>query len=422
MHLAARHMRGGVGPFGLMLFLAWLACISFFVPAFADTTPVAVDARLEADAAQTRIVFRLSAPVEANAFVLDAPARAIIDLPRVHFQLDRDTGRKGSGLVKAFRFGLFSQDRSRIVLDLAGPAAVKSVETVRLPGGAARLVVILVPDHPAAFAKAAAHVRNAMPQAKLEAPEAVPVLRPSSGAKKTIVIDPGHGGIDPGARAANGMDEKDIVFAFARQLREALQATGRYNVLLTREADVFVSLGGRVKFARDSGADIFVSIHADTLAQHQGVRGATVYTGSERATDAEAARLAENENKADATAGIDSREERDDGVGDILADLTRRETRAFSRQAANRLVDGMRGSVILNKNPQRSAGFRVLSAPDMPSVLIELGYLSSPRDVEELTSQTWRERASASIVQAIGRFFEDRATGMLSVTGSEERP
>jgi N-acetylmuramoyl-L-alanine amidase len=221
-----------------------------------------------------------------------------------------------------------------------------------------------------------------------------------------IVLDPGHGGIDPGAAAA-GMFEKDIVFAYADILRRRLEAGGRYRVVMTRDHDVFVPLGDRVRIARAAKADLFISIHADSISGGQEVRGLTVYTGSERASDADSAKLADRENRADAAAGADAAEGPDE-VLDILQDLTLRETRVFSHGFATRLVGELESVARLNKNPYRQAGFRVLRAHDVPSVLVELGYLTSRKDFDLITSEEWRERAAAAMTTAIDRFFATR--------------
>jgi N-acetylmuramoyl-L-alanine amidase len=176
---------------------------------------------------------------------------------------------------------------------------------------------------------------------------------------------------------------------------------------MTRDNDTFVSLPDRVKMARQAQAALFLSIHADTLNVSPQVRGATIYTRSDLATDAESARLADKENKADAVAGVESHDEPEDVAG-ILMDLTKRETKAFSGQFARKVVGDLQSVVKLNKNPQRSASFRVLKAPDVPSVLIELGYLSSAQDADLLTSDAWRERTTEALAQAIDRFLATR--------------
>ena len=204
--------------------------------------------------------------------------------------------------------------------------------------------------------------------------------------------------------------EKDVVFDFSRVLAAILESRGRYRVLMTRSTDVFVPLVDRVKIGREAGAALFVSIHADILGDEPGVSGATVYTVSEKASDRQAARVAEKENQADAVAGLEVGED-GAGVNDILFDLARRETRAYSHVFARTLVGYIKDVSPLNKNPHRSAGFRVLKAPDMPSVLLELGYLSSARDVANLTAPEWRQKAADSVARSIDAFFRAQTGG-----------
>jgi N-acetylmuramoyl-L-alanine amidase len=222
------------------------------------------------------------------------------------------------------------------------------------------------------------------------------------------VLDPGHGGVDSGAIGPGGAIEKTIVYDFTRALAQKLEASGRYHVLLTREGDQFVSLGDRVKIARDANAALLISIHADMLQSAADVSGATVYTVADRASDAEAARIAEHENAADKAAGVEQPEDAQ-GVADILFDLKRRETRAYAHIFSRNVVDEWRGAARLNHNPERSAGFVVLKAPDFPSVLVEIGYLSSPQDVKSLTSPEWREKAASALATAVDKFFEPRS-------------
>jgi N-acetylmuramoyl-L-alanine amidase len=239
------------------------------------------------------------------------------------------------------------------------------------------------------------------------APAATPL--PSNGAQKpVIVLDPGHGGVDTGALGREHAIEKYVVLDFAKALGAKLRTRGNYRVVFTREDDSFVSLGQRVRIARNLNAALFVSVHADALARDgDEVQGATVYTVSDRASDAEAARVAEHENKADAAAGEEAKEDASD-VNDILFELTRRETRAYSHVVARSLTNYWKVAARLNKNPRRSAGFVVLKAPDVPSILLELGYLSNEEDVADLTSPAWREKAAEQTAKAIDAFFAQR--------------
>jgi N-acetylmuramoyl-L-alanine amidase len=231
-------------------------------------------------------------------------------------------------------------------------------------------------------------------------------------ARPIIVLDPGHGGIDQGTRAGGGdVTEKAIVLEFALLLRDQLERTGKYRIVMTRTDDSFVALSERVKLARSLPAALLISIHADALRRGEGdAQGATVYTVSETASDAEAARLAETENRADVIAGIDLSHEPGD-VADILIDLAQRETKTFSMHFAKTVVSELRNVARLHKNPLKAAGFKVLKAPDVPSVLIELGYVSSKDDIKQLTSGAWRTRTAASLVQAIDTFFSTRLAG-----------
>lgn len=362
--------------------------------------PVATDARLEQSGETVRLVMALSRPVDVTASVLAGPDRVVIDLPSTNFQVQPTVARKGAGFVGAFRFGLFTADKARIIIDLNQPAIVVRAESRTVRGGFGELVVELRRATRAEFQAAVAKTRTQDPASAAADPAPA---KPLGETRQTVVIDPGHGGIDPGAVVA-AISEKNVVLAFGTKLKEQLESTGRYRVLMTRDDDRFVPLAERVGIARAAGADLFISIHADSLTQAQEVRGATVYTGSERATDAEAARLAAKENQADAVAGLEGGEDTQDVAG-ILMDLAKRETRTFSSVFARNLVETLGGSVKMHKVPLRSAGFRVLSAPDVPSVLIELGYMSSPKDAQLLNSPEWRGRAVTAVATAVDGYF-----------------
>jgi N-acetylmuramoyl-L-alanine amidase len=205
--------------------------------------------------------------------------------------------------------------------------------------------------------------------------------------------------------------EKSLVLDFALALRDQLEKSGKYRVVMTRTDDSFVPLIDRVRMARFRQAALFVSVHADALRKGEGeAHGATIYTLSETASDAEAARLAENENRADVIAGIDLSHEPND-VADILIDLAQRETKAYSAHFARALVGHMRRVARMHKQPLKSAGFKVLKAPDVPSVLIELGYVSSKADLKQLTSSAWQIRTCSAIVQAVDAYFSTRIAG-----------
>jgi N-acetylmuramoyl-L-alanine amidase len=240
----------------------------------------------------------------------------------------------------------------------------------------------------------------------------------SGDPRPLIVIDPGHGGPDTGTKAGGGeIMEKNVVLDFSMTLRDQLEKSGRYRVVMTRTDDTFIPLAERVKFARQRQAELFISVHADALPKSEGdVQGATIYTLSDTASDAEAARLAEAENRSDVIAGIDLAKEPDD-VADILLDLAHRETKTFSHAFARLLVGEMKNTVRLHRKPLKSAGFVVLKAPDVPSVLIELGYMTNRSDLKLLTSEAWRAKSAATMVQAVEQFFRTRLAGAEASSG-----
>jgi len=372
----------------------------------ADTSlvpAVATDARLAGDGERTRLVVDLSRAVPLGAFTLADPYRVVIDVPDVTFTLPASAGQEGRGLVSAYRFGLFAPGKGRIVLDLTAPVSIdKAFVLDPMEGQPARLVVDLVKTDRAAFLSSVAAPVRSIEQPPM--PE--PAVAESGDTRPVIVIDPGHGGIDPGAVNSDaGVTEKEVVLAIAAKLRDKLAATGRYRALMTRDDDTYVALGQRVRFARESNARLFISLHADSLSARAGdVRGATVYTLSDRASDAEAQRLADSENKADMIAGLDLSEEPAEVAG-ILFDLAQRETRNFSAQFARTLASSVSDTARMHKSPLKSAGFKVLRAPDVPSVLFELGYMSSARDLELMTSHEWRSKVTDAMVSAVDAYF-----------------
>ena len=389
-------------------FLAALAAASLAARAGDEVSrPVAVGVKLAQNANQAELTFDLSRPVEARAHTLASPDRVVVDLPETAFEVDSDAGRAeaaGGPLVKAFRFGLLAPGRSRIVIDLARRACPADVALKPIAEGAeaSRLTIAIKPCDDAAFAAAAAPPDLAAP-----APGPAP-----AAALPVIVLDPGHGGIDSGASGVGGVVEKTIVLAFCLELRRQLEATRRYKVLMTRESDQYVDLDSRVAFARDANASLFLSIHADTLTDVGEVSGSTVYTVADRASDAEAARIAARENAASRAPGKAGTADADPGVSNILFDLKRRETLLYSHLFSRTLVDDLRGATRLNHNPERSAGFVVLKAPEFPSVLVELGYLSNPQDAAALQSAEWRARTAAAVTRAVDAFFANSgATG-----------
>ena len=383
-------------------------------PLAASSFPVASDVRLAGDNKQTRFVLDLDRKVELRAFALGNPDRVVVDLPQVTFQLPAGVGQAGRGLIKAFRYGLVMPGGSRLVFDLSGPARIEKAYVLDAANGQPpRLVIELAATDRATFAKLLS--TESSPELRPSIPHTTDVADAASGPspdasdmRPVVVIDPGHGGIDNGTQAHSGETEKAIVLAFGLALRDRLAQSGKYRVVLTRDDDTFIPLGARVKMARSHNAALFVSVHADALPRGEGdAQGATIYTLSDRASDAEAERLAESENKADAIGGVNLTEEPTE-VADILIDLAQRETRTFSNRFAHTLMGEMKSTVRMHKHPLKSAGFKVLKAPDVPSALIELGYVSNKDDLKHLTSDSWRSRSVVAVAQAIDAFLAKR--------------
>jgi N-acetylmuramoyl-L-alanine amidase len=388
-------------------------------PTAASNFPIASDARLAGDAKQTRFILDLDKAVQFRAFALADPYRVIVDLPQVSFQLPAGAGAAGRGLVKAFRYGLVMPGGSRIVFDLSGPAKIaKSYVLEAANGQPPRLVLELEEVDRTTFVQSLApenrpELRPAIAEANAAArPDAPAAPTPAPGPpdkRPVVVVDPGHGGDDNGTQAGGGdIMEKNLVLGFGLALRDRIEKSGKYRVVMTRTDDTFIPLGDRVKIARSVSAALFVSIHADALPRGEGdAQGATIYTLSDKASDSEAERLADAENKSDAIGGVSLADEPTE-VADILIDLVQRETKTFSNRFARVLMGEMKNTVRMHKHPLKSAGFRVLKAPDVPSVLVELGYVSNKGDLEHLVSENWRNRTVGSIAQAIDTFLAKR--------------
>jgi N-acetylmuramoyl-L-alanine amidase len=384
-------------------------------PVAASNFPIASDARLAGDGKQTRFILDLDKPIQFRAFALADPYRVVVDIPQVSFKLAAGTGTAGRGLVKAFRYGLVMPGGSRIVFDLTGPAKIaKSYVLEAANGQPPRLVLELEEVDRTAFVQLLAPENRpelrpgiADANAAVGSAEGSAAAKPAPDARPLIVIDPGHGGIDNGTQASGEM-EKNLVLGFGLALRDRIEKSGKYRVVMTRTDDTFIPLNDRVKVARTQSAALFVSIHADALPRREGdAQGATIYTLSDKASDAEAERLAEAENKSDAIGGVNLTDEPTE-VADILIDLAQRETKTFSNRFARLLMGEMKTTVRMHKHPLKSAGFRVLKAPDVPSVLVELGYVSNKGDLQLLVSENWRNKTVGSMTQAIDAFFAKR--------------
>ncbi len=362
--------------------------------------------RLVGDQRRTRLVIDLDTPPQFAILRLSDPYRLVIDLPRVTFTAPGAKAH-GRGLIAGYRFGLIAPEKARIVLDLIGPVDI--AKTFALPAVGeqpGRLVFDFVPTSAEAFATAAAagNPNTAQTDRALKGDR---LRGRAPGGRPIVVIDPGHGGIDTGAAGATGILEKTVTLEFARDLAAILRAGGRVEPVLTRQGDFFLSLRQRIAIARENHAALLISVHADTVPEEY-VRGATVYTLSERASDSLSAALAARENRSDILAGL-AIDDQPEEVADILFDLVRRESRNLSVRFAKGLVKDLGEAVKLNNSPWRRAAFQVLKAPDVPSVLLELGFLSNKYDEQLLRSSTWRKRSTEAVARAVELFVGDAA-------------
>lgn len=395
--------------------LVSLTSLALSGASLAGETTVATAARVSGDAQSAKFELDLSRGLAVEVFTLANPYRVIIDIPNIAFELPQGTGALTPGLVSAFRYGLFAEDKGRVVIDTRGPVKISSALMANSPGGeGVTLSVIMEPTGAAAFGSGTGAIPAAEPRNVSE-----PVVANAKKARKTlpvIVIDPGHGGIDPGASGVGNIQEKAVVLAVALLLKAELGRLGRFDVRLTRSSDVFISLDRRAKFSSDAGADLFISLHADSIEEKtaaEAVSGATVYTLSERASDEQARLRAEKENASDVIAGL---QKSTDGapseqVKNILIDLLKRETSNFSAEFSRVLVTRLSKAIAMARDSQRSAAFKVLKQPDVPAVLIELGYLSNSKDGENLAAAGWQKQAAVAIALAVQTFFSKKTSG-----------
>ena len=368
--------------------------------AFVDSGPVVTQISLQQTGDTASLVIDLSEEVPAHVSAMIDPRRLLLNFSGVRFHAPIVRIAERDGLVREIRFGAFMAGQGRIVLDLGRSALVMEQRFMPLTGGGARLIVQIAGTTDQLFQDLA------RPLADDVVTGTVDTMTPSS-ALPLIVLDPGHGGIDAGATGPSGETEKAIVLQFAQTLKDRLEAGGKVRVMMTRTTDVFVPLRDRVRMARQAKAQLFVSLHADALADEENVRGASVYVLSERATDERSAKLADKENRADLVGGIDLKDDQDE-VADILFDLARRESRAFSNQFARQLATTLPKATRMHKTPLRGAAFRVLRAPDVPSVLLELGYLTTSEDARLMQTAEWRRDTANAAAEAIERFVAER--------------
>ena len=411
------------------------------INASAAPVPIVTDIRVGQIDGATRLVLDVDRSIKFRVFLLSSPNRVVIDLPAVGWRLPQRPLPRNIGLLGKLRYGLFKPGITRIVVEVRKPVKIADVLLLNpIAKHSYRVVLDLKNVSRKTFAKLVKQqalvvsgerkVKQAKSsrqsrQGMLVPPNKTPrqgqretALRkaaqspfmlpprkpkPSKRRKRIIVLDPGHGGADPGAVSLKGIYEKHITLAAAREFKVHLEKTGRYKVLLTRRRDVFIKLRERVEFSRDAKADLFISLHADKIKNSK-IRGLSVHTLSEKASDREAAELADRENKVDLIVGVDLSKESKD-VTNILIDLAQRETMNQSARFATLLVSELKRETKLLRNTHRFAGFAVLKAPDVPSVLLEMGFLSNRYDERNLRRKSYRARLAKSVVRAVRRYF-----------------
>ncbi|MBN2905477.1 MAG: N-acetylmuramoyl-L-alanine amidase [Rhodobacteraceae bacterium] len=350
----------------------------------------------------------LSQPVPYRVYTLDGPPRLVADFREVDWNGTDPGALIDTDRVRAARAGAVRPGWSRLVLDLSGPQAVTTARMSRDPvSGRARLDVALTPTDAARFAAQSRAPEAALWGLPAAEPMAPPRRRQDGTRPLRVVLDPGHGGIDPGAER-EGVREADLMLGFGRELAEGLIRAG-FEVVLTRDGDFFVPLETRIDIARQAHADVFISLHADALTDGHAT-GSTVYTLSDTASDTASALLAERHDRDALLAGVDLSDQ-DDVIAGVLMDLARTESAPRADRLADAIVAGLKTHVgRLHKRPRLSAGFSVLKSPDIPSVLIELGFLSAQEDRENLTDPAWRAKAVAGIAEALSAWaIEDAA-------------
>jgi N-acetylmuramoyl-L-alanine amidase len=385
-------------------------------PASPSASTVAAEAAfVTTDGTRTRLALDLTAAVEFQVFRLTTPDRVVVDLSNVEFTMPLAAGRTGAGLVRSFRFGAFAPGKSRVVVETTGPVQVQVARLLREGArGRHRLEVDLVASSAVQLTESElAAARDGVARLKHGDAAAEQASPPPPATKQlpTIVIDPGHGGVDTGAEGTSGA-EKDIVLAVARELNRTLLATGHYRVVMTRESDVFVSLERRLRLSQQHQAQLFISLHTDSLEQRQlagAIRGATIYTLSHRASDEQARRLADKENAADLLVGAQlPAEGGQDDVKSILFDLLARETNSLALNFRQLTVKHMRNRIRLSRDPQRAANFVVLRQAETPAVLIELGFISHAEEEKQMRSPEWQRQVATSLTTAIEDYFTKR--------------
>ncbi len=396
------------GRAGRMLAACLAACATGVL--IARATPAAEPVVAKIDVAtqkhSVQISILLSEPTPYRAYLLGGPFRLVVDLPRVEWKTGTGEQRT-SGPLSAWRFGGLSSERTRLVFDLDRPMRIKSAAQSPVQEGwiGRRLVIELDRVANEDFARAAREQHGTLP-ILLNPGHEERIMPMGPADAPLIVLDPGHGGIDPGASGPGGTFEKDIVLTMARELRDVLIASGRFRVMLTRGGDHHVALRDRYEMARKYRAHTFLSLHADANPLRS-LRGISVYTLSATASDAAAAALAKRENRADAVSGVDL-SHNTERVAGILIDLAQRQALHNAARLAVAIVPELaRVAELVPGRARRAAGFAVLKAPDVPSVLIELGHLSNAREELRLGDAAYRQRLALGILRGLDRYVSE---------------
>ena len=415
---------------GLWLSKTWfavataaVAVLACFRPALAGDAS-AVAAEVTGDASRSILTIELSHPVTYKVFALDKPYRVVVDLPAIEFQLPKGTGKEPFGLVSDFRYGLIGPGRSRLVIDTSGPVIVESAGILSQDGsGEAQFKIALAATDAATFAARQPHrVAKAKPVVIETETSFIPKPKDAKSrhALPLVVLDPGHGGPDSGAVSPDGSEEKNIVLAVSKKVRDLLAASHRYKAEMTRDSDVFVTLSGRVDYAEQHNADLMVSIHADSTSSSrrwQPVSGATVYTRSETASDEESRILALKENMSDQLAGEAIAADEGKAVSNIGLDLARTETKALDQVLAGQTVSRLAKVSPMTSEAHRGARFYVLKSPKVPAMLIESGYMNNRLDATHLQSADWQGKFAGAVVAAIDAYFAERDKGLTTLLG-----
>ncbi len=447
------------GVKGLFLKLLTISLVIFglSVPFFANAGNVIVtDIRVGTNQDTTRVVLDVDRMINFKVFTLSDPYRVVVDLPEAGWRLPAKPLPSPNGVFRKLRYGLFKPGKSRVVLDIRTPAQIAKAFILGPNSNSGyRLVLDLLPTTPKEFKRYLSapplkvtavqpssktnykiteqkNFKQAVPKSGLKLIKKTPFVAPKKftinsnqlstqsnssvirlaprkpekrhgSKKKVIFLDPGHGGVDPGTIGVSGIYEKHITLAMSRELKRQLEKTGRFKVLMSRERDVFIRLRERVRRARDKKADLFISIHADTV-KNKRIKGPAVYTLSEKSSDREAQKIAERENKADLIAGVDLTHEMPE-VTNILIDLAQRESMNQSASFAASLIRELKRKTKVLRNTHRFAGFAVLKAPDIPSILLELGFLSNPMDERRLRSKAYRSGLASAVTNAVSAHF-----------------